>query len=127
MENSTMMKRNLAFLLSAASGNRSFSSAIIPSGEGVLEAGTVLGELTASPGQFVPSSDGVVAGKEGAETATAVLAYKVDATSEDVEVAIVDRDAELKLPMLTFDASVDDDTKTAAKVAQLDAVGLRAR
>jgi len=44
-----------------------------------------------------------------------------------VEVTAIDRDAEAKLPMLSFDASVDDQTKTDAKVAQLNAVGIRVR
>jgi hypothetical protein len=68
-----------------------------------------------------------VVGKEGAETAVAILAYGVDATDQAVEVTAIDRDAEAKLPMLSFDASVDDQTETDAKVAQLDAAGIRVR
>ncbi|MCG3266106.1 head decoration protein [Yoonia sp. I 8.24] len=124
---STMGKRNLAFLLSPLAGNISLSEAVIPAGTGKVEAGTVLGELTAAPGSFAPSPYAEVAGIEGAETAKAVLGYAVDATDVDVRVTIVDRLAEVKLPMLTFEASVDDETKIAAKVAQLDAVNIRAR
>lgn len=127
MENATMQTRNLSFLLSEGSGRISRAQATIPSGTGKVAAGTVIGELTAAAGSFVPSPDAETVGSEGAEIAKAILAYSVDATSADVEVTIIDRDAEAKLPMLTFDASVDDETKTAAKVAQLNAVGIRAR
>ncbi|MFT4961809.1 MAG: hypothetical protein ACI92Z_002903 [Paracoccaceae bacterium] len=126
MDNVTMQTRNLSFLLSEVSGRISRATATIPSGTGIVGAGTVIGELTATSGHFVPSPNAVVVGVEGAETATAILAYSVDATSADVDVTIIDRDAEAKILMLTYEASVDDDVKIAAKVAQLNAVGIRA-
>ncbi|QBR35748.1 head decoration protein [Leisingera sp. NJS201] len=126
MESATMQTRNLSFLLSEAAGRRSRSIVTIANASGKLAAGTVLGKVTAS-GEYVPSPDAVVAGKEGAETAVAILAYGVDATDQAVEVTAIDRDAEAKLPGLSFDASVDDQTKTDAKVAQLNAVGIRVR
>ena len=126
MENSTMKPRNLAFLLSEAAGARSRNTATIASGSGVVAAGTVLGKITAS-GEYAPSPDVSVPGLEGAETATAILGYGVDATNQAVEVAVIDRDAEVKQPMLSFDASVDDQPKTDTKIAQLNAVGIRAR
>ena len=127
MDSATMQTRNLGFLLSEGSGRISRAQATIPLGTGKVPAGTVIGELTAASGRFVPSPHAETAGVEGAEVAKAILAYAVDATTADVEVTIIDRDAEAKLPMLTFDASVDDEAKTAAKVAQLNAVGIRAR
>ena len=123
----TMRSRALSFLLSEASGRRSRSVGTIPAGTGKVAAGTVLGELTATAGHFVPSPDAETAGIEGAETAKAILAYGVDATSADVEVTIIDRDAEAKLGMLSYDASVNDQPKTDAKIAQLAALGIRAR
>jgi len=126
MENATMQARNLSFLLSEAAGRRSRSIVTIANGAGKLEAGTVLGKVTAT-GEYVPAPNAEVVGKEGAETAVAILAYGVDATDQAVEVTAIDRDAEAKLPMLSFDASVDDQTKTDAKVAQLDAAGIRVR
>lgn len=126
MENSTMQTRNLAFLLSEAAGRRSRSIVTIANGAGKLAAGTVLGKVTAT-GEYVPAPNAEVVGKEGAETAVAILAYGVDATDQAVEVTAIDRDAEAKLPMLSFDASVDDQAKTDAKVAQLNAVGIRVR
>lgn len=122
-----MPARNLAFLLSEANGHRSRTSVTIPSGTGEVVAGTVLGEMTATAGHFVPSPDAEVVGIEGAETATAILGYYVDATDQDVDVAVVDKDAEVKIGSLLFDATVDDEPKTAAKIAQLNAVGIRAR
>lgn len=126
MENATMQTRNLAFLLSEAAGRRSRSIVTIANGAGKLAAGTVLGKVTAT-GEYVPAPAAEVVGKEGAETAMAILAYGVDAADQAVEVTAIDRDAEAKLPMLSFDASVDDQAKTDAKVAQLNAVGIRVR
>ena len=126
MENATMQTRNLAFLLSEAAGRRSRSIVTIANGAGKLAAGTVLGKVTAT-GEYVPALDAEAVGFEGAETAVAILAYGVDATAQAVEVTAIDRDAEAKLPMLSFDASVDDQTKTDAKIAQLNAVGIRVR
>lgn len=126
METATMQTRNLAFLLSEAAGRRSRSIVTIANGAGKLAAGAVLGKVTAT-GEYVPAPDVETVGVEGAETAVAILAYGVDATDQAVEATAIDRDAEAKLPMLSFDASVDDQAKTDAKVAQLSAVGIRVR
>ena len=72
----------LGFVLSEASGNRSYETVTIASGAGVLKPGAVLGMVTASK-KYVGSPNAEVAGKEGAETATAVLAYGVDASTSD--------------------------------------------
>lgn len=121
-----MKARALAFLLSEANGNRSRSEQTIDTSAGALEAGTVLGRVAAT-GNFVPSPDVQVVGLEGAETAVAILGYGVDATAGDVQAVVIDRDAEVKLPMLKFDASIDDQAKADAKIAQLATVGIRAR
>jgi hypothetical protein len=127
MSKKIMPPRALAFLLSEDDHGRSRNNAIIPSGTGVVKAGTVLGELTATKGHFVPSPNAEEVGVEGAEVGKALLGYPVDATSEDVEVMIVDTDAQVKIGHLTFHGSVDDAPKVAAKIAQLQAVGIRAR
>lgn len=126
METAVMKKRAFGFLLSEASGMRSRETVTIASGEGELEAGTVLGKVTGT-GKYVASPDAVVVGKEGAETAAAILAYGVNATDADVDVPSIDRDAEVKAAMLLFHASVDDQPKTDAKIAQLEAAGIRVR
>lgn len=126
MENATMQTRNFSFLLSEASGRRSRSAGTIKSGSGILAAGTVLGLVTADS-EYAPSANAEVVGNEGAEVAVAILGYGVDATTQAVEVTLIDNDAEAKRLMLTYDASVDDETKIAAKVAQLKTVGIRVR
>lgn len=126
METFTEKARNLAFLLSEANGYLSREVLTIASGAGVLEAGTVLGKITASS-KYVPSPNAEVVGKEGAETGVAILGYGVDATDADVEVICVTNDAEAKEPMLLFEASVNDSTKRAAKLTQLRAVNIKAR
>jgi len=126
MQNLTMGPRNLAFVLTEAIGKRSLDTITIASGEGVLEPGSVLGKVTAS-GRFALSPNAEVAGKEGAETAAAILCYRTDATGADAKAVVVNADAEVKTPMLLFDASVDDAAKTATKLDQLRAVGIKAR
>lgn len=126
MGNKVMAPLALAFLLSEASGKRSLDTLTIVSGEGVLEPGTVLGKVTAS-GKYAASPNAAVGGKEGAEAASAILCYRVDATDADVEAVLVTSDAEVKSPMLLFEASVDDTPKELAKLEQLRAVGIKAR
>ena len=123
LDTKTMGPRTLGFVLSEASGNRSYETVTIASGAGVLKPGAVLGMVTASK-KYVGSPNAEVAGKEGAETATAVLAYGVDASTSDVEAVIMRRDGEVKKDFLFFDASVDDAAKIAAKHTQLAAAGV---
>lgn len=118
--------RALAFLLSESNGAISRETVTVASGEGVLAAGTVLGTVTAS-GQFVASPNAETVGKEGAETASAVLAYPVDATDADATAVVIRRMAEVKTSHLLFHATVDDATKRGAKIAQLAATDIIAR
>ena len=126
LETKTEGARNLAFVLSEGNGKISRDVVTIASGAGKLEAGTVLGRITASE-NYIASQDAEIVGKEGAETAMAVLAYRVDATSEDVEAVVIARHAEVKEPMLVFDATVDNASKIAAKLEQLSAATIIAR
>ncbi len=126
LETKTEDARNLAFVLSEGNGKISRDVVTIASGAGKLEAGTVLGRITASE-NYVASPAAEVVGKEGAEAAMAVLAYRVDATSEDVEAVVIARHAEVKEPMLVFDATVDNASKIAAKLEQLSAATIIAR
>jgi hypothetical protein len=89
--------------------------------------GSVLGKITAS-GKYRLSPAAQFAGDEGAETAIAVLIEAVDATTADKAGLVVARGPViLSKAALVLDASVDDASKTAAKHAELSAVGLVAR
>ena len=83
--------------------------------------GAVLGRITAS-GKFKLST---ATGSDGAQTAAAVLLYATDAATADREAVVLLRGPALvaKAAMI-FDASVDDAAKTAAKHAQLTALGI---
>lgn len=118
-----MGPRNLDFVLSEASGNRSYDTVTIKSGAGKLKPGAILGRVTADK-KFTTSPHAETVGIEGAETAVAILAYGVDATTADVEAVILARDAEVKKHFLITHASVNDATKLGAKHAQLRAAGV---
>ncbi|MHA1127345.1 MAG: head decoration protein [Alphaproteobacteria bacterium] len=86
--------------------------------------GSVLGRITASE-LYTLASDG---GVDGAEVAAAVLLYSVDAMLADtVGVVIARGPAIISRSSLTYDASVDDATKTATKITELAVLGIIAR
>ena len=117
--------RNLGFVLSDH-GSISFDTVTIRSGAGKLEPGSVLGMVTASS-KYIFSPPAEVVGSEGAETATAVLAYAVDATAADVEAVVMGRLGEVKKGGLLYAAAVDTGPEIAAKLAQLAAKFIIAR
>jgi hypothetical protein len=110
-------------LLSEADFAYSREAITILSGAGKLEAGAVLGKITAS-GKYKPSTD---TGSDGAQVASAILLYGVDATSADVQVTAIVRAAQWNVSTLSYDASVSDGTKKAAKIAQLKTAGIICR
>lgn len=115
-----------AFILSEGDGHYSRDNITIEGGTGgagKLEAGTVVGKLTVG-GHYLPSP---ATGSDGSQTAVAIIIYPVDATDGDVAVAAITRTAEVNGHLLSYDASVDDDTKKAAKAAQLAAAGIIVR
>ena len=86
--------------------------------------GAVLGRITAS-GKYKLATSG---GTDGAQTAAAVLLYAIDATGADATgISITRGPAIVSKAALVFDATVDDPAKTAAKHAQLTALGIIAR
>ena len=115
METKRMGVRNLAFVLSEGNGAISYEEITIKAGLGVVEPGTVLGRVTADE-QFVPADPGAA---NGSETAVAILAYRVDATDEDVRALALARQAEVKRPMLIFGGGFDTDAKREAAIDQL--------
>jgi hypothetical protein len=86
--------------------------------------GSVLGRITAS-GKYKLATSG---GTDGAQTATAVLLYAVDATLADAEGIVVARGpAIVSRAGLAYDATVDDAAKITTKIGQLAAAGIIAR
>lgn len=83
--------------------------------------GAVLGRITASGKMKLSTATGT----DGAQNATAVLLYDVDATAADATgIVVVRGPAIVSKAALVFDAGVDDAAKTAAKHAQLTALGI---
>ena len=86
--------------------------------------GAVLGRITAS-GKYKLATSG---GTDGAQTASAVLLYAVDATLADAVGIVVARGpAIVSRAGLAYDATVDDAAKITTKIGQLAAVGIVAR
>ena len=86
--------------------------------------GAVLGKITAS-GKYTLSP---ATGADGAQVASAVLLYAVDATLADaIGIVLARGPAIVSQSGLAYSASVDDAAKIAAKIAQLTAVGIVAR
>ena len=86
--------------------------------------GAVLGRITAS-GKYKLATSG---GTDGAQTASAVLLYAVDATLADTTGIVIARGpAIVSRAALAYDATVDDAAKITTKIGQLAAVGIVAR
>ena len=86
--------------------------------------GAVLGRITAS-GKYKLATSG---GTDGAQTASAVLLYAVDATLADaVGIVIARGPAIVSRAGLAYDATVDDAAKITTKIGQLAAAGIVAR
>ncbi len=113
-------------LLSEANFHRSRDNITIAAGAGLILPGQVLGKVTAS-GKYVPSANASITGEEGAEVANAIALYGCDATTEDQKISAITRDAEWNGHTLSYDTTVNDAAKKAAKAAQLAAQGIIAR
>ena len=86
--------------------------------------GSVLGKITAS-GKYTLST---AAGTDGAQIATAVLLYAVEATLADAVGIVVARGpAIVSRASLAYDATVDDGAKITTKIGQLATAGIIAR
>jgi hypothetical protein len=108
------------FLMSEGPNHYSREAIIIASGAGKVVPGTILGKITAS-GKYVPSP---ATGADGSQTGVAIALYDVDATSADAKVAAIVRLAEVNKNSLVYEATVNDTTKKAAKLAQLVTAGI---
>ena len=86
--------------------------------------GSVLGRITLSAKYKLATSGG----SDGAQTASAVLLYAVDATLADATGIVVARGpAIVSRAALAYDATVDDGAKITTKIGQLAAAGILAR
>ncbi len=110
------------YIVSEANGYRSREQIVIASGSGKLDAGAVLGKITAS-GKYKPYT---AAATDGSQNAAAILYEGCDATSADVRRTVTARDSEIHADVLVWAAGVTDPQKTTALTA-LAALGIAAR
>ncbi|CBA14756.1 head decoration protein [Xanthomonas albilineans] len=106
------------FLLSEGNGCYSRENEILASGEN-LQAGTVLGVITAS-GKYTILAP---AATDGSQNAGGILLSTTNATAADTAVVVVERAAEVKAAALIWPAGITTDQKTAA-IAQLSTLGI---
>ena len=111
------------FLMTEANGQRSRETITIASGAGVIAPGTVLGKLTAS-GKYVASAVGA---SDGSQNPAAITIYGADATSADVDVGAIVRDAEVNGHCLVYHADRDQPAEKAAANVALAAIGIIVR
>jgi hypothetical protein len=109
------------FIASEANGSRSREVVTIAEGE-VLEAGTVLGQVTIGSKYVALNQDA----DTGEEAAAAILYDNVDATDGDVEAVVMIRDCEVNGNDLTWPADIEAGEKTTAE-AELAALGIIVR
>jgi len=109
------------FLMSEANGQRSRDNVTIVSGED-LEAGAVLGKITAS-GKYAAYDSNAA---DGTQTAVAVLLAKCDATAGDTAAAVIARDAEVNGDELVYQ-STSPAQDTAGAATDLKSVGIVVR
>lgn len=96
----------------------------IVAGAGILPTGTVMGKISAS-GKYKRHVNGA---GDGTQTAVAVLLNAVDASGgTDVKGVLVTGNAEIVALSLSWDASVNDNTKKNAALAQLATLGFKTR
>lgn len=96
----------------------------IVSGAGNLPTGAVMGKITAS-GKYKRHVNGA---SDGTQTAVGVLLNAVDASGgADVKGVIVVGNAEIVALALSWDASVDNNTKKNAALASLLTLGIKTR
>ncbi|MBB2841457.1 UNVERIFIED_ORG: hypothetical protein GGE64_005240 [Rhizobium etli] len=110
------------YLVSEANGFRSREVGVIASGSGKLDAGAVLGQVTATK-KYKPLAP---AASDGTQNAAAILFEACDATSADVRRTLTARDSEVQAAVLVWPAGTTDNQKTAA-LAQLAALGIASR
>lgn len=111
-------RRSGCYLGESAAVNIINEEIIIASGQGILDPGTVIAELTATPGTYVVHDTALANGGQLPANA-AILFHGVDATSAAVKtVATTKGPATVNGNMLTYKAGMNN----AAKIAVRDAL-----
>ena len=113
-------RRTAEFLISEAGGYRSRDEGTVDATGGALEAGTVLGKITAS-GKFVRHAAGA---SDGSENEAGVLYQGIGA--EEGQRTIIARDAEVQGAELTYEDGADAAQITTSNAA-LAALGIIVR
>lgn len=96
-------------VLSLANGTLSLENVILASGQD-LQAGTVLGKITAS-GKYTQLAIGA---SDGSQTAAGVLYANINASAADTACVVVTREAEVKAPALIWPAGITGPQTTTA-------------
>jgi hypothetical protein len=107
------------FIVSKANGTRSIDTVTVLSGQ-VLEAGTVIGKVTASGKYKAYDNDAA----DGTQTATGIVVDSVDATGGDTLAAVLVRDAEVDQSKLKWGAAVTTQGEKDAAYVDLAALGI---
>lgn len=115
----TEARRTGEFILSEANGTISREAITVVSGQD-LEAGTVVGKITAS-GKYTAYDDD---NADGSQTAAGILYAAVDASGADAPGVIIARHAEVADALLIWAGTNDAGDKTAGKadLAALDII-----
>jgi hypothetical protein len=117
----TMGPRAWEFLLSEAEGQRSRENGVLAEGQN-LTAGTVL-QLDGD-GNLVAFTAALNTGGDIIDAAIGILGANVDATDADTPCAYIARDAEVKLPYLTWPAETTGGGQKQGMVDGLYALGI---
>ncbi len=111
------------YIVSEANGYLSREEIVIVSGAGKLNAGRVLGKITAS-GKYTSYTPGA---SDGSQNAAAILYQGCDATSADVRRTITARQSEVNAAVLNWGAAVTTDSHKNTALAALAALGIVGR
>lgn len=104
--------RPLEIIIDEPNGRHGRDNITLASGSGKVEAGTVVGKVTAT-GKFKPYDN---AASDGSEVAFGATLYDADATSADALVSAVTRETSLDIHQLKWKTGTDDAAKAAAAV-----------
>jgi len=112
-----------AFLLSEAQGQRSRDTITIAGGAGIVSQGSVLGKVTAAD-KYVVSAIGAT---DGSQVPAAINIYGADASTADIGIAAIVRDAEVNGHCLVYHADRDQPAEKAAAHDALKSLGIIVR